>query len=88
MVLIPKGTTNTQGICLLETPWILLEALIDTRLRASFQLHDVLHGFRAGRGTGTAIMDLNIAQEFASIYQEPLFLELLDLRKAYDIMDQ
>ena len=37
---------------------------------------------------GTDIMELKLAQEIASIYQEPVFLELLDLRKAYDIVDQ
>ena len=48
---------------------------------------DVLHGFCAIRGTGTAIMDIKMAQELASIDQEPLFLVFLDLRKAYDTLD-
>ena len=56
LVLITKGDTNTKGIVLLETLWKVVEALIDTRLHASLQLHDALHGFRDGRGTGTAIM--------------------------------
>ena len=64
----------------------MVEALIDTRLHTSLQMHGVLHGFRAGRGTGTAIMELNLAQELASIDQDPLFLLLLDLRKAYDTL--
>ena len=64
----------------------MVEALIDTRLRTSLQMHDVLHGFRAGRGTRMAIMDLKLVQELASIDQYPLFLVFLDLRKAYDIV--
>ena len=56
LVLIPKGTTNTWGIGLRETLWKLVEDMIDTRLRASLQFHDVLHGFRDGIGTGTAII--------------------------------
>ena len=56
LVLITKGTTNTRDIGLLETLWKVVEALIETRLCASLQMHDVLHGFRAGRGTETAIM--------------------------------
>ena len=35
LVLIPKGTTDTRGIGLLETLWKVMEALIDTRLCAS-----------------------------------------------------
>ena len=36
---------------------------------------------------GTAIMELNLAQELASIDQSPLLLVFLDLRKAFDIVD-
>ena len=64
-----------------------MEALIDTRLCASFQLHDVLNGFRAGRGTGTDIIKLKLAQGISSIYQYLLLLAFLDLRKAYDTVD-
>ena len=52
LVLLTKGTTNTRDIGLLEILWKVLEVLIDTHLHASLQLHDVLHGFRAGRGVG------------------------------------
>ena len=86
LVLIPKGITDTRGIGLLETLWKLEEAIINTCLCAILQMHNVPHGFRTGRETGMAIMELNIAQELASIYQDPLFLVFLDLRKAYDTM--
>ena len=62
LVLISKGTTYTWGIDLLETLFKVVEALVDTRLRAILQCHNVLHGFREGRGTGTAIMELKIAK--------------------------
>ena len=84
LVLIPKGTTNTRCIGLLEIPWKVVEVLIDTRLCASLQMHKVLHGFRSRRGMGTAIMELNISQELSIIDKDPLFLVFLDLRKAYD----
>ena len=85
--LIPKGTTGTQGIILIKTLWKVVEALIYTCIRARLQLHAILHGFRAERGTGTAIMELNLTQELTSIDQDPLFLISLDLRKSYDTMD-
>ena len=88
LVLIPKGTTDTRGIGLLKTLWKVVEALIDTRLRSSLKIHDVLHRFRAGKGMGTAIMEFKLTQEISSIYQGPLFLLFLDLRKTYDTVDQ
>ena len=88
LVLNPKGNTCTRGIGLLDTIWKVVEALINTHLRASLQMHYVLHGLRSGRGTGAAIMVLKLAQELASIDQEPLFLVFLDLRNAYDTVDQ
>ena len=47
LVLIPKETTDTRDISLLETLWKVVEALINTRLRAILQMHNVLHEFRA-----------------------------------------
>ena len=64
-----------------------LDSIIETLLRASVRLHNVLHGFCAGRVMETAIMDLKLAQELASADQDPLFLVFLDLRKAYDTVD-
>ena len=77
LVLIPKGATNTRGIGLLETLWKVVKALINNRLRTSLQMHGILHGFRAGRGAGTAIMELKLAHELSIIDQDPLFLVLL-----------
>ena len=88
LVLITKGTTKTRGISLLDTLWNVVEALINNRLLSILHMHAVLHGFRSRRGTGAAIMELKIAQELANIYQDPLFLVFLDLRKAYDTVEQ
>ena len=84
LVLITKGTTNTKDINLLETLWKVVEALIKNFLCASLHMHNVLNGFRGKRGTGTAIMEVKLAQELASIDYEFLLLLLLDLHKAYD----
>ena len=46
----------------METLWKVMEAIIDTRLQASIQFHDVLHGLRAGRGIRAATMELKLAQ--------------------------
>ena len=62
----------------------MVEALIDTRLRASLQFHGVLHMLWDGRGMGMDITELKISQNLARVDNKPLFLVLLDLRKAYD----
>ena len=35
LIIIPKGSTYTQGISLMETPWKVVEALIDISISAS-----------------------------------------------------
>ena len=51
--------------------------------------HDVLYGFRANRGMGTAILEINMAQDLVivSIDQDSLFLVFLDLRKSYSTLE-
>ena len=51
LILLPKGTTDTRGIILLETLWKVVEALIYTCLCASLKIQDILQGFRSGRGS-------------------------------------
>ena len=69
LVLIPKRNTYTQGISLLDTLWKVVEAIIDIRLQTSIQFHDVVDRLRAERGTGTAAMELKLAQDIASVNQ-------------------
>jgi Reverse transcriptase (RNA-dependent DNA polymerase) len=89
LVLIPKdGDTSTRGIGLTETLWKIIEAIIDTRIKEVIRFHDILHGFISRRGTGTAILEAKLSQELASIENEPLFVVFLDLKKAYDTIDQ
>ena len=87
LVLPPKGHVETWGIGLLEVLWKIVEAIIDTQIKLVVTFHNVIHGFRTKRGTGMKIMELNMAQEIASIDQNPLFLVFLDLRKSYDTLD-
>ena len=87
IVLIPKGDGDYRGIGLLEPFWKVIECLMDGRLNI-IELHDCLHGFRSGRGTGTATLEAKLAQQLAYVEQEPLFGVYIDLRKAYDAMDR
>ena len=87
LFLIPKGNSNTRGFGLLELLRKVVEAIIDTGLRSSACLHNVLHGFCAVSETGTVILELKLAQELASLDQEPLFLVFPDLLESYYTVD-
>ena len=62
-------------------------SIIDTCIKKFVMFHEVLHVFCVGRVIGTAIMELNLTQELASVEQNPLLLVFLDLIKAYDNLD-
>jgi Reverse transcriptase (RNA-dependent DNA polymerase) len=87
IVLLPKADGGVRGIGLVEALWKLLATLINARL-SSIRLHDSLHGFRAGRGTGTAIIEAKLFQQLAQIAQVPCFEIFLDLKKAYDTVNR
>ena len=73
MVLIPKVKGDYRGIGLVENIWKVYMSIINSRRRSSIIVHEVLHGFRHGRGTGTAIMEAKLEQQLAGIVHEPLF---------------
>ena len=88
MVIIPKASTDTWGIDLLETLWKAAEVIIDTRIPVSIHFHDVTRRFWYVRGTETAIMELKIAQELTRMDHKILFLIFLELSKAYNNVDR
>ena len=45
LFLMHKGYTYTRGMELLKTLWNMVEALIDSSLRAIIHFHSVIHGF-------------------------------------------
>ena len=61
LVLIQKLKTDTWVIGLLEVVWKVVEVVIDTRIKTVVQFHNFLHGFCAGRGAETTIMDLKLS---------------------------
>jgi hypothetical protein len=61
--------------------------IINERFKISISFHDTLHGFRAGRGCGTATIEAKLNQQLAAVDQVPLYQIYLDLCKAYDALD-
>ena len=72
----------------MEVTWKLLTVILHRRLTTGIKLHDVLHGFREGRGTGTATLEAKLLQQLAAMREEVLYVIFLDLTKAYDALDR
>ena len=62
VVLLPKGKGGYIGIGMVETIWKICTSIVNSWLRSYIVLHDVLHVFRQGMGTGTAIIEAKLEQ--------------------------
>ncbi len=89
LVLIPKSdVTQFRGIGLLEVLWKLISTIIHKRIVGNVIFHDGIHGFRSGRGTGTAILETKLLMQEAACTDRKLYQIFLDLTKAYDTLDR
>ena len=87
VVIIPEGRgIHFRGIGLAKVLWNAISVIINLRLSSSIQFHDTLHGFCAGRGTGTATLKSNLLQSIISMKEAVLCSIFLDLCKAYNAM--
>ena len=67
VVLIPKGKNDYWDIGLVEVMYKVVAEILNRRFTASITYHDSLHGFRAGRGTGTATLEAKLLQQLAAM---------------------
>ena len=72
VVLIPKGKGDYRGISLVEVMWKVVAVILNHRFTSSITFHDVLHGLRAVRGTGTATLEAKLLQQLAAMREEVL----------------
>ena len=93
----PKDPNNIspdtlRPIVLVEVLRKLWIGLIIQKINYSWTKHDVLHpsqhGFRAKRGTDTALMQLQTMFEESSGKKAPLFLSSWDISKAFDSLSK
>jgi hypothetical protein len=87
VVLLPKGGGNFRGIGLLDPCWKVVEKIMVHRMSA-IKFHPCLHGGLPKRGIGTATIEAKMAQQLAWVEQEPLFQVFVDLRIAYNHLNQ
>ena len=62
VVLIPKMEGNCHVIGLVEAVWKVVTVVLNFYLTTSIAFHNVLHRFRAGRGTGNATLEVKLLQ--------------------------
>ena len=67
MVLIPKGEKDYRVIGLVEVMWKVVAEILNLRLTASITFHDFLHGFWAGRCTGTANLEAKLLHRLSAL---------------------
>ena len=68
--------------------WKVVTVILNCWLIASITFYDVLHGFRAGHGTGTTSLKAKLLQQLSTTREEVLYVIFLDLHKEYDALDR
>ena len=63
-----------------------MSSLLNRWLTSAITFHDLLHGFQAGCGTGTATLEDNLIKRITDMREEVLFQVFLDLYKAYNAL--
>ena len=87
--MIPKeGGTDFRRIGLLEVLWKEISGIINRQILSYIQFHDALHGFRAGRGTGAATLEIKLLQNLVAMRDTVLQYIFVNLCKAYDALDR
>ena len=69
VVLIPKKRKEYREIGLVEVMWKVVAAILHRQLTTAITYHDFLHSFRAGRGTGTATLEVKLLQQLAAMWE-------------------
>ena len=62
MVLIPKGKGGYRGIGMVKVLCKVCLVVVNFPLKRSVMLNNTLHGFREGRGKGTATLEAKLDQ--------------------------
>ena len=71
--MIPKSTPGQfRSIALLEVIHKLVSEICNRRIQRGIEFDDAIHGFRRGRGTGTAIMEAKLLMQLHCRQNEPL----------------
>ena len=70
VVLILKGGDNYHSTSLVEVVWKAVTVILNFCFTPSITYHDSLHGFRSGRSTGTASLEVKLIQKAMAMLEE------------------
>ena len=87
VVLIPTGKREYRGIGLVRVMWKIVAAILNHWLTSSITYNNFLHGFWAGRGTGTTTLEAKLIHQLAALTEEVLYMIFLDLHKEYNALN-
>ena len=74
---------------LLETIYKLASTIVTFRLSNGIEFHDAVNGFRAKRGTETAIIKFKLLTQYTkNCGIKNIYIIFLDLQKAYHTLDR
>ena len=88
MVLILKGGGDYCGIGLVEVIWKAVALILNRRFTVAITYRDFLHIFGAGRGMGTANLNLKLLHQVTAIREAVIHTIFLDLQNEYDDLDR
>ena len=88
MDLILKGVGKYCGIGLVEVIWKAVAMILNLCFINAITYHNLLHGFWAGRGMGTATLDIKLLHQVAALREEVLHTIFLGLNKDYDALER
>ena len=81
--MILKGGGNYHSTGIVEVVWKSVTVILNFCFTPSITYHDSLHGFRTGRSTGTASLEVKLIQKKMTMLEEVLYIIFLDLHKVY-----
>ena len=67
VVIITKGNGGSRGIDIVELLWKALSGVINCWIGLAVKFHDIMHGFRADGGAGTASLKAKVLQKMMAM---------------------
>lgn len=87
--MIPKGKTGQYlGVGLVNTVLKVFSCIMNDRIVKGIEYHNFVHGFREGRGTSTAMLEVKLLMDHGTFTDNTVYQVLIDLKKAYDSVDR
>ena len=88
VVLILKWNMKFRGIGIVEVIWKAVPGVVNFRIGAAVDFHDMLHGLMVGIVIGTASLEVKLLQNLTVMREEVLYKVLIHLQKYYDVLDR